>query len=67
MREFVIILRGKYVQHTLGVIPEGWVLRLLVAADVVPEVGLGEDVVRVGGGCAEAGLAAAAVITTLGG
>ena len=55
------------IQHTLRVIPEGGVLRLLVAADVVPEVGLGEDVVRISGGCAEAGLGAAPVITTLGG
>ena len=53
------------IQHTLRVIPEGGVLRLLVAADVVPEVGLTKDVVRVSGGCAEAGFRAAPVITAL--
>ena len=54
-------------QHTLRVVPDGGVLRLLVAADVVPEIGLAEDVVWVSGGCAEAGLRAAPVITALGG
>ena len=58
------IIRVNYI--TFRVVPEGGVFVLLVAPDVVAEVGLAKDVVRVGGGRAEAGLRATPVIATLG-